>query len=106
MRVKIKPLSINECWQGRRYKTPKYKNYERELLLKLNPQTIQYDRIGINIVFGVSSKLMDIDNGLKPFIDILQKKYKFNDRDIYELNVKKELVKKGSEFINFEIKEL
>ncbi len=106
MKIKIKPLSVNECWQGRRFKTPKYKSYERELLLKLNPQTIQYNHIGIDIVFGVSSKLMDIDNGLKPLLDILQKKYMFNDRDIYELNVRKEIVKKGNEFIEFKIKEL
>ena len=35
MIVKIKPLSINECFKGRRFKTDKYKRYERELLLIL-----------------------------------------------------------------------
>lgn len=57
----------------------------------------------LNIVFGFSSPLADIDNGLKPFIDILQKKYEFNDKDIVELNVKKEKTVKGKEFILFEI---
>ena len=48
---------------------------------------------------------MDIDNGLKPLLDILQKKYKFNDRDIYKLNVTKQIVKKENEFIQIKIKE-
>lgn len=35
----------------------------------------------------------------------MQKKYNFDDCDIYELNIKKSIVKKGSEFIEFEIQE-
>lgn len=104
MRINIKALSVNECWKGRRFKTPKYKSYEKELLLKLKHYKIPSDKIHIDIIFGVSSKLMDIDNGLKPLLDILQKKYRFNDRDIYKLNVTKEIVKKGDEFIEFKIK--
>ena len=30
--IDIKPLSVNEAWQGRRYKTPKYKQYQETLL--------------------------------------------------------------------------
>ena len=30
--IDIKPLSVNKCWQGRRYKTSEYKAYEEELL--------------------------------------------------------------------------
>ena len=36
----------------------------------------------------------------------MQKKYKFNDNQIYELHVYKEIVKKDNEFIQFEITEL
>ena len=103
MRIDIKPLSINESWQGRRFKTDKYKAYEKELILKLKPLDVPNGKIRVNISFGFSNSLNDIDNGLKPFLDILQKKYGFNDRDIYELNVKKELTKKGLEYIDFEI---
>ena len=31
MRIDIKPLSVNEAWQGRRIKTKKYKEYVAEL---------------------------------------------------------------------------
>ena len=106
MKINIKPLSVNKCWQGRRFKTPIYKGYETELLLKLQKIDVPSVLIGLNITFGFSNKGSDIDNPLKPFLDILQKKYNINDRDIYELNVKKEIVKKGDEFISFKIYEI
>ena len=28
MIINIKPLSVNQCWKGRRFKTDKYKSYE------------------------------------------------------------------------------
>ena len=103
MKVDIKPLSVNECFQGRRFKTPKYKSYEKHLLLLLKPLEVPKGQLKLNITFGLSSKLSDIDNPLKAFIDILQKKYLFNDRDIFELNIKKDLVPKGCEYIDFKI---
>lgn len=103
--LKIKPLSVNRAFQGRRFKTPEYLKYERYVLLLLPKLSAKFDLYSVNIVFGVSNIGNDIDNGLKPFLDILQKKYGFNDKHIFELNVKKEITKKGSEFIKFEIKE-
>lgn len=98
MRVFIKPLSVNEAWRGRKFKTPKYKQYERDLLIML-PKKIKDDFTELNIKIGVSP-LFDIDNCLKPLIDILQKKYGFNDRYIKRLVVEKEIVKKGAEYID------
>tara|TARA_R110001599_G_C11835192_1_gene618785 strand:- start:51 stop:374 length:324 start_codon:yes stop_codon:yes gene_type:complete len=106
MKVNIKPLSINQCFQGRRFKTPKYKQYEKELMLLLPALSVPDGLLEVVITFGLSSKLNDIDNGLKPFIDILQKKYLFNDRDIYKLIVEKKIVPKGAEFIECEINKL
>lgn len=105
MTIFIKPLSVNQAWQGRRFKTDKYKSYIKELTLKLPKKNIEkgaFLRIDIN--FGFTNVLSDIDNPLKPFLDIIQAKYKINDRDIYELNVKKTIVKES--FIEFEIIEL
>jgi len=99
-----KALSVNKVWQGRRFKTKEYKLYEKKLLSLLPDIDFKFsNRISLDIVFGYSNRLNDIDNGLKPLIDILQKKYNFNDRYIYELNVKKEIVKKGQEFIKIKI---
>ena len=107
MLIKIKPLSINQAWQGRRFKTDKYKSFEKEMLLMLPPLKIDFKaQLKIDVTFGFSSKASDIDNGLKPLLDCLQKKYGINDNKIYELNVKKEIVKKGNEFIELSIKEI
>ena len=104
IKLKIAHLSVNKCWQGRRYKTDDYKKYEMLVLNKL-PRTfnIPLGKLKVHIIFGVSSKLSDVDNGIKPFLDILQKKYGFNDNKIYVLKVEKEDVEKGKEFISFSI---
>jgi Holliday junction resolvase RusA-like endonuclease len=106
MRINIKPLSVNECFQGRRFKTKKYLAYEKEALLKLTPMQVGKGRLSLSLLVGLSSKNSDLDNILKPWIDILQKKLGFNDRQIYRLEVTKEIVPKGQEFIEFEITEL
>jgi Holliday junction resolvase RusA-like endonuclease len=87
--IKIKPLSVNQAWQGKRFKTPKYKAYENEVYLKLPKLEVPKGALKIEIKVYFKNHLSDIDNVLKPFLDILQKKYKFNDRDIYELEIKK-----------------
>lgn len=64
------------------------------------------NNLKLDIVFGFSTSTADIDNPLKPLLDCLQKKYGFNDRSIYELHVKKEIVKKGKEFIQVKFTEI
>lgn len=105
MKIDIKPLSVNQVWQGKRFKTKLYTLYEKEMMFKLPKLTLPNKPYQINIEFGISNKKSDIDNPVKPFLDLLQKRYLFNDCDIYALNVRKIDVKKGLEFINFEILE-
>lgn len=99
--LKTKPLSVNSVWQGRRFKTQKYKDFERELLYNLPPLNVPEGKLILEICFYFSSKNSDIDNCCKPLIDVLQKKYGFNDRMIYELHVKKFIVPKGQEKFSF-----
>lgn len=107
MKIEIKPLSVNDAWQGRRFKTGKYKAFEKQMLLMLPPLKINFKALlKIDVVFGFSSKGSDVDNGLKPTLDVLQKKYGINDNRIYEINLKKEIVPKGKEFIKLSINEL
>ena len=101
--LNIKPLSVNEVWQGKRFKTKKYSLYEKEMLLHLKPFKLPTSPLTISIEFGFSNVASDIDNPLKPFLDILQKKYLFNDKDIFELIVNKKKVNKNSEYIAFKI---
>lgn len=107
MLLNIKPMSVNEAWQGKRFKTKKYKQYEKECFVLL-PEKIEIPegRLKVSLSFGFSSKLSDADNPVKCFIDILQKKYGFNDNKIYEYSISKMDVKKGEEFISFTIESL
>jgi Holliday junction resolvase RusA-like endonuclease len=106
MRVDIKPLSNNESWTGRRFKSQKYKVYEKQLLLILPKIIIPDGKLQINYIVGYSNKMSDVDNFVKNFQDILSKKYGFNDNMVYRLEVDKVITKKGEEFIDFEIKQL
>lgn len=104
--INIKPLSVNECWQGRRFKTPAYTKYEKNVMAQLVAMKLPLAPYRIDFVVGFSNKLSDIDNFIKPILDIMQKRYKFNDRDIYELHIKKTIVPKGKEFILFDIQNI
>lgn len=104
VKLNIKPLSVNQAWQGRRFKTKEYKAFERAVLLMLPRKLdIPEGEIKLCLEFGFSNSNSDIDNPVKMFIDCLQKKYKFNDKRITELNIKKRPVKKGAEYIYFRI---
>jgi len=103
MRLNIKPLSVNEAWQGKRYKTPQYKRYERDVILLLRPMEIPEGPLELHITWGFSNAASDLDNPAKLFIDCLQKKYGFDDKRITKLVLEKVKVKKGEEFIEWEV---
>ncbi len=105
--VYIKPLSVNQAWQGRRRKSIKYRDYEKELLLKLPILKVSKRiKLSVSMVVYYSNTRSDIDNFIKPFLDILCLKYGFDDKQIYKLSVVKEIVRKGSEGITFKIENL
>lgn len=103
-KIKQKPLSQNIAFQGRRFKTPEYKRYQDTMLLLMPKKKIDSDQmLRIEFFFGFSNKASDLDNPVKLLLDIAQKKYGFNDKNVFELNVRKCLVKKGEEFIQMGI---
>ena len=104
MRIDIKPLSVNQAWKGRRFKTNAYKKYERDLLLLLPDLEVPAGDLEIYLKWGFSSAGSDWDNPIKPFQDILQKRYDFNDNRVLRGVVEKVKVKKGHEYIEFVIK--
>lgn len=103
--VPIKPLSVNKAWQGKRFKTPDYKRYERDVLKILPPALkIPPGKLELHLHFGFSSTLADFDNPVKPFVDCLQKKYGFNDKLIRRCIIEvDDDLPKGSEFIKFKL---
>jgi Holliday junction resolvase RusA-like endonuclease len=103
--IDVKPLSANLMYNGRKVKSYKYRNYEKTLLPLLpNELEVPEGKIHLVVKVGMSSKLSDLDNVLKPFIDCLQLKYSFNDKWIYKLTATKKDVPKVKEYIKFELR--
>ena len=101
--LKIFPLSGNKAWQGKRFKTPLYKKYEKECLLMLKKQKLPEPPYTIIYEFGFSNNASDIDNPTKPFTDILSKKFGFNDKHVKRMILEKVIVPKGKEYVKFSI---
>jgi Holliday junction resolvase RusA-like endonuclease len=101
--IPIKPMSVNQAWQGKRYKTPEYKRYEATIIQLLPCGYIPTCKLKMTIEAGFSNSNSDIDNVIKPFLDILQKKYGFNDRQVYEIVARKLTVKRGQEYIKWRL---
>ena len=99
----VKPLSVNDAWQGKRFKTNNYKNYEKKILFMLPAKVKIPEMIRIEFVFGFSSKASDLDNPVKMILDIMQKRYNFNDSRVWEMEVQKKIVPKGQEYIKINI---
>jgi len=102
----IKPISINACFQGRRFKTKEYDAFIQEMLYSMKKiPTIKGD-IEVCIFLHLKSLTRsDIDNFCKPIIDCVVKKgWIEDDRYIQRLEVIK--IKSPQEAIEIEIKSL
>ncbi|RKS00447.1 hypothetical protein [Flavobacterium sp. 102] len=106
IKIEIKPLSVNDAWKGKRFKTPEYAIYENALLFMLPKLKMPEPPFLITLEFGFSSEASDWDNPVKPFQDILSKKYGFNDKHIKKGIVSKEKVEKGKEYVKFKIESI
>ena len=102
-KINIKALSVNSCYQGKRFKNQVHKDYVREVLSQLPIKFIGRPPYKLILEFGLSSKLQDLDNCIKVFQDCLTVKYDFNDREIYQIEAQKFNVEKGKEYISFDI---
>ena len=103
MRIPVKPLSTNVLYRGRKYRTPQYRRYLRDLSLLLPTLQIPDGPLELKVIFGVSNVRCDTDNLLKSFIDGLMAKYHFDDSRIYSIWARKEIVGKGDEHIEFDL---
>jgi len=104
VKIKIKPLSTNKAWSGRRFKSDEYKAYERTMGYLLPAHyPIPEGNLHVLIEAGFSNKASDLDNVCKQTLDILSKVYKFNDNRVYKITMEKKIVKKSDEYILFSI---
>lgn len=102
-RINIKPMSVNNAWKGKRFRTDEYKAYQKIVAYLLPKITIPETPFEVFYKFGFSSAASDWDNPIKPTQDILASHYGFNDKHIKKATVTTELVPKGQEYFEFEI---
>jgi len=75
IRLDIKALSVNRAWQGRRFKTQEYKNYEKNALALLPDINTKHKELTITYNFYIKNYAMsDVGNFEKSLSDILVKK--------------------------------
>ncbi len=104
--IPIKPLSVNEAWKGRRFRTDEYKKYARDCGLLLPPKVfIPEGKLQIVYEFYLSNEKADYDNPIKPIQDIICAKYGINDHRIYRAIIEKIIVPKSQEKTLFRFEE-
>jgi len=103
-KINIKPLSCNNAYYGRKVKTKEYREYEHKIK-KLLPDIELPDKgeLVLKMEVGFSSRASDLGNVEKLFTDCLQKGIGFNDNRIYRIIMDKKIVKKGEEYISFDL---
>lgn len=83
-------------------KTVEYRKYQDTIKECLKDQKWSFsDRpLFFDIQVGLSSKLADLDNTIKPILDTYQFVYKeFNDKNVYKIHMEKNMVEKGKEYL-------
>lgn len=110
IKLEVKPLSVNNAfsvYKGKKLKTKQYRQYEKTIIahlikskikLKLPPNGDLYLYLKIGV-----SRAFDTDNAAKPLIDIFQGYFGFNDNRITYLVIEKDVVKRGNEYIEFQL---
>lgn len=103
--IKIKPLSLNSAYRGRRFSTPALDVYKQLVIYKAQPiKDVDFTKkMQVSYDFGVSTTNSDGDNLVKCFQDALATKYGFNDNLIYKWEITKTVVKKGEEYVSFSL---
>ena len=106
LKLGIKPISINEAFQGRRFKTKKCKKFEEDLSYLLPAKKCIPGKVQVRYKFYLKNHaLTDYDNMIKVMQDSLVKKgYIEDDRKIYRAMIDK--IPSKENFIEILIKEL
>ena len=105
IKLNYKPVSVNDVWKGRRFKTKEYKQYENDLSILLwqfkEPRLSKSIKITYRF-YQKSVLVSDADNLIKPLQDILVKTgFLSDDRYIMEMHIYK--IKADTDYMEIEI---
>ncbi|WP_443088706.1 RusA family crossover junction endodeoxyribonuclease [Vibrio sp. SCSIO 43137] len=100
-------MSANDMYQGRKVKSSAYRRWEMQVARGLPDITIPKEtKLSVRAIVRYSNKASDLDNAAKSMLDVLQKRYKFDDKFVYVLKLYKVLVPRGQEGLTIKITEL
>ena len=104
--VKLKPLSVNNAYKGRRFPTDELKVYKKAMPLLL-PRDLQLppNKLVLLFRFHFKREASDVDNCCKAAQDIITKHYGVDDRMIYLTMNEKIVDFKAAEYLEFEFLE-
>ena len=90
----------------RTFKSPEYVAYQNEIRADLigTAWPFKTDPVSFLVNAGLSNRGADIDNVIKPILDTYQGIFEeFNDNKVYYVELHKEIVKKGEEFLRIRV---
>ena len=109
MKIDIPAISVNSVWQGRRFRTTLFKQWQENIKLVLSEykeQRFGREPIEVYLKFYLKYPLKsDTDNKIKPILDCLKEaRIIQDDRWIFKITAEKE--KADRDYFNFEIKKV
>ena len=105
--LKIKPISTNAMYVGRRWKSPAARQFEKDIALLLAVHAKEKPPDGdlaIHFRFGTTRR-QDLSNCVKLVEDCIARHYGIDDRRFCAMTLVRVHVKSGGEFISFQIEE-
>lgn len=105
LEIPLKALSVNNAWQGRRFKSNLYKKFEIDVCKFVREcRSMMMGPVEVSYTFYIKNySLTDIDNLIKPLQDIIVKRgYIEDDRKIIFMTAEK--IKSKEERIEVEIR--
>jgi len=101
--LQIKPLTVNRAWQGKRFKTQDYKDYEKEVFYSLKGIKKVSGFVEVNYRFNlIHFSTSDLGNFEKPLTDIIVKSGLIDD-DRFILKMTMQKFKSDKNSIEIEI---
>lgn len=103
--IPIKPLSVNKAWQGRRFKTKDYQQFERDMLWLMPKREQVKGDVEVHYKFYLKAYgKTDVSNLIKCLEDIIVKAgWIEDDRKVIKLTAEK--VRSKTDSIEIEISE-
>ena len=106
VRLNLKPVSTNEMYGGKKFKSKKARQFESDaaILLARNARQriLPNGDLTIHFRFG-TTRQKDLSNNVKLLEDIIARHYGIDDRRFCGQTAVRVPVKKGEEFIIFQI---